>query len=359
MPSSASHGETRFRAPTDLERDWRFDVARVFACVGVIILHATGASARACASGSFATTFHFAFRASVGIFFATSGYFQLSHERASRGPRAFFIRRARRVWTPTLFWSVFYVVLYAADLHFRGEEFDAAATARAWAWSGKPGAGYHLWFLYALIAIDLMTPALSWARRRLSSLALGSASVALWLVYAAPTMASTRSGGSDASALWIGAQALGYLTYFYWGKALGDAVLSSGSRKFVFAAALLGAVVSLVGMTTLARVVGYDFARNPFEPFWALQTASLFSLALTLPREAPERLRVVFARLASATFGAYLIHVAILPVLTRALSTVADVEGFGVSAATCAGTIVASFAAAALMQKIPFVRALV
>ena len=186
-------------APSPRPRDWRFDLIRVCACFGIVVLH-------------------------------TTGRFQFEPERSAIGALGVVVnclarpalplfrrRRLKRVWLPTLFWSAVYLVLYLAERFASGRQVDAGRVLDDWLWNGKPGAGYHLWFLYALLALELVGPWIMLARKK-APRRVDAALFALWLAFCARTALSIAINGDDGrDAIFFGVLAVGSLPQDCWG----------------------------------------------------------------------------------------------------------------------------------------------
>lgn len=342
---------------TSSDRDERFDLIRSYACVGVVVLHATGqfATSPATLCELASSAFHFLFRASVPLFFMTSGYFQLS--RFQGGVLSYYAKRARRVWLPTLFWSVLYVALFALDRGLKGNEIDFADLLRDWFYFGKPGAGYHLWFLYALIPLDLLTPFVARFVARVSSSTSLVLSALIYLAFAIVTTRSLLRGEGGASDLFIGVLGLAYLSYFYWGYAFGRRLKKNAGRATLWLAAL-GFVASVLGMTATAWRWGGDYARNAFLPLCALQALSVYALATSIPIKRFPRLTRCVAWFAPLTFGVYLIHVATFPIFSRLFARLGAGENFATSIALAACALATSVVATILLRRVPYLRKL-
>ncbi len=96
-------------------------------------------------------------RAGVPIFLMISGALLLSHEEPYG---SFFKKRLTRVFVPLLFWTLVYEVRILLDQHY----MHGGITADDW-WTylknPLAGAVYdHLWFLYMIIGMYLVTPLL-------------------------------------------------------------------------------------------------------------------------------------------------------------------------------------------------------
>lgn len=141
------------------------DALRAYAIFAVIILHS--ASPMVYKLNSVALDWWWAgnildsaTRSSVPLFFMLSGALLLCPSR-DESARLFFGKRMRRVLLPFAFWSLVYILWRAVNI------------PDAYQWPGafkkilfKP-AHFHLWFVYVMVGVYLLTPMLRGVVRRL------------------------------------------------------------------------------------------------------------------------------------------------------------------------------------------------
>ncbi|XHH08300.1 MAG: acyltransferase [Candidatus Bathyarchaeia archaeon] len=89
----------------------------------------------------------------VPLFVMLSGFFLLDASKADEPLRVFFRKRFNRVGLPFIFWSIVYF-FWNSYVHGATLTFDTAVEA------AFSGAYVHLWFLYLLVGLYLVTPLL-------------------------------------------------------------------------------------------------------------------------------------------------------------------------------------------------------
>lgn len=150
---------------TEREHVHYFDYLRVIAAFFVIYMHVAAFSLRAGISADW----HFingltslAFTA-VPLFFMMSGYLLLSNEKTA-DVRALLKHRLPKLIIPLIFWSLVAIItrLYCTDALSGSNIFDACVSALA-----SPAA-VHLWYVYTLVALYLISPILYGGLKNLS-----------------------------------------------------------------------------------------------------------------------------------------------------------------------------------------------
>lgn len=357
--------------PKTRTRDPRFDLLRVLACFGVLFLHATGAVARdPSLDGDVfcCLVLHSLFRgAAMPVFFMTSGRFLLDRLAKSdldkAEVQAFYAKRARRVWLPTLLWSLFYVVVAVLYRSLDGAPTSWRETCRDWLLFGKPGAGYHMWFLYVMFALDLAAPYLARATRRFSARALCFFAFLSLAVFAVVTTRSIMRGGSGQSEIIVWALAFGYAPYYVLGWLVSKLENANERRlRNVRRASLAAYLLSTAGLFWTTYAFGVDYARNEFLPLAVLQTLAAFAYFAARPISTnafDSKFATLVERLAGLTFGVYLVHVAVMPIATRVLERAVCLSPASEAIAVAFITALASGLVVAVMKKLPYVKRLV
>ncbi|MFC8231219.1 acyltransferase [Streptomyces sp. NPDC057287] len=363
MPSSVSQAGSA--APAHLPqpapehrppREHRYDIdlIRLLCSVGVILCHTGSAFVNTAgreAAGGPGTYWaglvaDSAGRFAVPLFFAIAGWVVLAGAPVRDGRQLW--QRIVRILVPLAVWTVFYV----AWGRLRGTNSAPAGELGLDALFASVRPAYHLWYLYAYIPVIMLLGFAALVKSGRRPWGLGAA---LLVLGAAPTLFGDLSKVTDLD-----------LPRFGWGF---------GPYQLIYA--VLGALVLALPAGTfgrrslwwllpaaacLAAVVAYQHEVHYAIPYASVLVA-LFSagVLLSLHRlRVPERLRPALTRLAGASFGAYMIHVLVLGVLTDVLvdadlgPAVAAALALGITAATTA----LSFGAALLWTRLGLTRLL-
>lgn len=284
----------------------KLDTARWLAALAVVLLHSAAAVLGEAEFGStawqWANVYDAATRWCVPVFVMISGVLLLDPTK-QESLRRFYSRRARRILPATLFWSVFYLGWSAWQYRLKGVPMDTEAWIRK-ATGGEPY--YHLWYLYMLIGLLLVTPFIRQFYRYCS------AKQRVWVVVCLFLLAMLQSLYREIQAkdygfflFWF----IPYLSYFWAGRMLFEA-----KRSFALSGVLM-LILLCVGLTAMAVMklsstqgLNLYFYDN-FSPTIVLMSMALFYL-LIKSRHLP-RLSVI----APYTFGVYLIHPLFLDII--------------------------------------------
>ena len=128
------------------------DFARLIAAFLVVLAHIEGWGA----GPDWASFFFYTIsRIGVPFFFLMSGYLLLSKEE---DVSVFLKKRALRIAIPFLVWSVLYDLLYSRPFEVDGVTFEGVLRMFVRILRGPRGG--HLWFVYSLLGLYLLTPIL-------------------------------------------------------------------------------------------------------------------------------------------------------------------------------------------------------
>lgn len=302
-PNAASPGTTR--------EAW-VDVVRVFAIFCVIVLHVAGPLLYEYdeiprSYWLIANFYDSCVRMCVPLFFMASGYLLLKKDEPLF---EFFRKRFQKVVLPLVAWSVFYL-LWSLFVD-KQTEFDARSLGRLLI---SP-AYFHLWFLYALLGVYVCVPFLR-AIVKSKHHYLCTYYVAFWLVAVVviPFLetATRRESEIDLSVV------SGYAGYFMLGRLL-------GLQRTTILHAVMGTLgyltsvwVTFAGTWYLTANQRGEFAGYFFENFSAnvvVMSASAFVLLKYVAQKStvlakPRAVRILNT-LSGASFGVFLIHIAVL-----------------------------------------------
>lgn len=335
--------------------DW-IDLLRVVAALAVVVQHvaATLATDKHPAEPAWwiGSAVDSAVRWAVPVFVIISGALLL-HPAGNEPPWTFLARRARRVLMPFLFWSAVYLLL-------RAQSGGLTAAGLLQCITGTRPAHYHLWFLYMIVGLYLLTPPLRRLVGRLSPpqrLCLVVVILAAAGVYY--TAAAMRPGRPDVQSKWL--TCIPYAGYFLCGHQL--RVWNLGKIRTVVLLGVLAAGVGLLsaGSTLIALLAGPPWTyvcRGQFSLPVILTSICLFVLFSRIDCTAAARwwpLVKVCRRVAPATLGIYIVHPIALGILEQTLGLSAGRLPWGMGiAVTSAAVFVLSYAITRAMIRVPY-----
>jgi surface polysaccharide O-acyltransferase-like enzyme len=342
---------------------WDLDLLRILAILAVVSIHVHGLIlGRPRLEGT--PTWYFALAVDIGVkwcvpvFVMISGALLLAPRAHARGVKEFYRRRLVRLLPALVFWHVFYVIVVRVWLLGRPVAFDELMVqlidARIYT------ALYFLWLILGLYAV---APVLA------AFLGQGGPRRALWSAFAlmawtaavvaaqpvASLLGDPRAASVSALDMWVG-----YVGLFVAGYALREP-RATGLRW-----AWTGAVA--VALMALATWQYDNAAEHPWllallpvgytTPVIGLASLCVFVCVIDLcarVRPGP-RLRAVLRTLGEATFGVFLVHLAVVAVIQVVLpefyADPAPVQKLTMYAVV----LVASYAISLAARRVPLVR---
>lgn len=339
------------------------DLLRVFATIAVVALHVAGSHMADVAVGSAAwnvfNLYDGLVRWCVPVFLMLSGMFMLD-AKEGRSLGKLFFHNILRVLVCLVFWGGVYAL---ADHWLAG----GAPT-----WRGLWGAvlnalrgdtHYHLWFLYAILGLYLVTPILR-AFVRGASRGDFHYFFLLCFLFACllPALFQVWPNATATLQTWyyrLNVQlVMGYVGYYVAGYYLRAFTISRLAEAIVYVLGVAGAVVTVWGTRALSLQAGgladglYSYT-SPNVAAFSVAVVVLFRYVLGVSDERSRRQRVSGA--ARYTFGVYLVHDLFLTLLGGlGLTTLSFDPVFSVPVLT-AVVFLCAFAAAWLLRHIPFV----
>ena len=285
------------------------DAMRACAIIMVVVLHMSATVV--VQVGRIATTdwwmanvIDAAARPAVPLFVMTSGLLLLEPTRDGSVSR--FIRgRVRRVVIPFVGWALIYL---AWRVSYHGEELSLGRAVHELVSGPVYG---HLWFVYMILGLYLLTPIL----RVYVSHASGANQryfVALWLL-----MSSLLPFFERWSSITVGLDrvvAVNFVGYFVLGHVLGGIVLTPRSRAIAWAALAMAIGVTAAGTGVLSARPPYSLDESLydyFSPNVVAMSVAVYLLISSAGRSAPSGRTTLAAGvrwLAGASFGIYLVH---------------------------------------------------
>ena len=323
------------------------DLMRVVAAFFVVMIHASTVRSAA------AVAYNCLARFSVPVFILLSGYYMLA--RPVDGGRV--AKKCGTLFALLLAWSA---IFYGYDLLCGVRAFEGFGALLTYLLT-QP---FHLWYLWALIALYLFTPPLGvfalHATRQQYRYAL-----ALCFLVGSPLVIALRSGRAPVLSAIVERMKLAYLLGFVFCYLLGGYFrrwgcdLGGGRRRCLLY--LLGAAGTAVTVLGTRLLSASGTLMSFFAPNVLLSAAAFFVAIKQLCLLRPPRARKSLRELADCTLGVYLLHPLFLLMLQRNETTLRVFYGgsdliFAPVRAALAFT--AATLAVMLLRRVPLLRRL-
>lgn len=285
-----------------MSRNHSIDTLRTIACILVISVHV--AASQINKENPFPDNFVISFfidtfsRVAVPLFIMISGRFLLLKDHCYK---TFYKKRLKRVLVPLPFWIIIYVLTYIGFTKMANEPIQLVHIVKS-ILLGNPY--YHLWYLYMLIGLYLITPVLNNAFKGFSTATLTKLGLALVFVGMINDAYNFIYTIKPFFVLW----SFNYVGYFILGYAMKDKkYLSNVWLVLIFICSfLINNYLSLKIFHQYNTLPLYSYL-SPFVIIGSLAIYSLFS-NLNLKNN-------ILSKTANLSFGIYLIHALIIKLL--------------------------------------------
>jgi len=245
----------------------------------------------------------------VPLFIMVTGALLLTPQKADEPIRVFFKKRFTRIGLPMIFWSIFY---FGWAIYVDKEALSATDILQKIFFSGT---FYHMWFLYLLIALYLLTPVL---RLVLKNLDKKKIVTLILFCFALNIVSQVNSAISIfAFAGWVGFYLLGSLLREVKFKR-SWLLLSCAASGIIIA--IVGAYLIEANIVTTAVSLNNSLSCNLI-----FSSAALFLLLIAIP---PTRINGQHDHVnwsvhwvSQNTLPIYLIHIAVLETIELVLVT--------------------------------------
>ena len=337
------------------------DLLRVLASIAVIVLHISASQFRQTAIGStewtVLCTYDSLMRWCVPMFVMLSGAFLLDPKKSVR-LRDIFLKYILRVLVALLVWGVFYALL---DYGHSGWHFTWAGIKSALGYVLRAQTRYHLWFLYMIIGLYLVTPILRAFVRGASRGTFHWFFVLTFMVYSVlPTLQALWPDRLALPMAWVNKfdihLVLGYVGYYVAGYYLKNYTLGRLAEFIIYILGILGAVATVWGTTALSVRAGafnetlFEY-RSPNVACMAVAIFVLFRYVLGVSDERSRRQRL--GGISKITFGIYLVHMFFITLLQHFGITTLSFNPILSVPVLSAVVFLCSFAVSWLISKIP------
>lgn len=339
------------------------DLLRAFATLAVVILHLAGSQMGAVAVSSSAwgvfNLYDGLVRWCVPVFVMLSGMFLLDPKRGLPLSKLLF-HNALRILVCLVFWGGVYA---AAEYLLDGGRLTWAGVGNALLGALRGNTHYHLWFLYMILGLYLITPIL---RAFVRGASRGDFHwfflLAFLFASLLPTAFRLWPNATHIVKIWYDRLAvqtvLGYVGFYVAGYYLKEYTLGRLAEAVIYVLGVLGAVATVWGTRVLSLRSGGldDTLYGYFSPnvvCFAVAVVVLFRYVLGVSDERSRRQRL--GGVARIAFGVYLVHDLFLMLLRHFGVTTLSFAPVASVPVLAAGVFLCSLAVAWLISKIPFV----
>ena len=277
------------------------DIIRILACVMIVAMHApipnTGLSSYMLSTDSFLTA------PGIGLFVMVSGALLLP---VSMPTNLFLKKRIVKIAFPTLFWTMFYMIVCWCDSRFEG--IDMWRVLLSIPFSSQ--FGVVLWFVYMLAGLYMLAPILSpWLRQA------SKREIELYLILWAITMCYPYIRdyiSVNESPTGILYYFEGYVGYFLLGYYLNKYVNTKAVWKMF--------ILLLFPLSTATILKIQEVQVRFYDSFWYLSAlVAMMSIAwfllvkqISAIYDGISRLHTIIALISNSCFGIYLLHIYIM-----------------------------------------------
>jgi len=339
------------------------DLLRVFATIAVIVLHLAGSQMGVVSVTSSAwrvfNLYDGLVRWCVPVFVMLSGMFMLDPHRSLPLSKLLF-HNALRVLVSLVFWAgVYAVVGYVAA----GGRFSWWGLWGAIVAAFRGDTHYHLWFLYMILGLYIVTPILRAFCRGASRSDFHYFFVVAFLFASLlPTAFRFWPNATATLRLWydrLDVQVvMGYVGYYVAGYYLKEYTISRLAEALIYVFGVVGAVVTVWGTAVLSRQAGglVDTLYGYFAPnvvCFAVAVFVLFRYVLGVSDERSRKQRL--GGVARISFGIYLVHDLFIMILRSLGVTTLSFAPVVAVPLLSAVVFLCAFAVAWLFSRIPFV----
>jgi surface polysaccharide O-acyltransferase-like enzyme len=286
-----------------MQRDYAIDTLRTIAALMVIMIHVAVEYINPAMKSQ---TYDFSFwlanildslcRISVPLFVMISGMFLIGRNETFSES---YKKRAAKKLLPLIFWTLVYII-YQVVMCFIADVVPDPDTLVKSVILGQPY--YHMWYLYMLIGLYMVTPAINLIVPKISRKSLWIAAILFLVFGAAHSVYNMKLENNLIFLLWF----TDYLGYFIMGYLIRDLRVRIPSFILISTYLLSALIISVLSYYTASRY-GNLYFYGFLSPFVIICSLSFFTWFRRL------NLREnILSRISYLTFGIYLIHAGVL-----------------------------------------------
>jgi surface polysaccharide O-acyltransferase-like enzyme len=289
-----------------MQRNYSFDTLRTIAIILVLLLHISAeyvlyGKNRLELDTSFwiGNVINSMSRICVPLFIMISGMFLIGREETWVD---FYKNRASRILWPFIFWTLIYLFYRASSSFLGGQTININQLIKSVLY-GTPF--YHLWYLYMIIGLYLITPVLNKIISLLTKRTLWLLTLTFLFIGFFNSFYDDMIKKNVPFILWF----VSYLGYFMIGFLIKES-RRNYSIPFLISVYFISSII--ISILTFYSIKSYDslYFYGYVSPFVIIGSLSIFKLFHQL------RLKEnIFSKFSHLTLGIYLIHVGFLDVL--------------------------------------------
>lgn len=341
------------------------DILRIFATIEVVVLH-TAAPAVYRFNDLRADWWWTAdiidssVRSCVPLFFMLSGFFILGNSKKET-TKAFLIKRAQKVLIPFFVWSLVYTawLIYNYNQPLTFAELAAKALYSP--------AFYHLWFLYAIIGLYLLTPVLRVYLRNAPGRNVRYLLI-LWFLFASINPFLNKVFNYYIFFKLDEELMIGYTGYFILGYYLND--VTAEGKYLILLLALVLASIAATFLGTYFLVIRNSGALDPSLYNYQAPNVVIMSLSIFIIFKSIDFNKIMgnssgsagfITYLSSASFGVYLIHPIVIALLGKnrfvQVNWMLYHPAVGITVTALLATVIC-FLVVFAIKKVPYIRSI-
>lgn len=326
------------------------DVARVLAIILVIAIHCiSDVSSNSIYYGKNSWFASIAItglcRAASPLFLMIGGYLSLNSER-TEDLKYYYKKRFSRIIPALIIWNIFYYIFY---LIYNGGVFSFQAF---FAGLLNRGNAYHMWFIYTMIGIYLITPFL---RKLVANLSTNELLIFFLLTIIAPSIIPFINIVTPLYINFFDPLVNGFISFYILGYILGKHTIPKKYRYIIYVMGIVGYATNLIGNITHSSSSGINLIFNYGHSFPTYFIASALFVFCKYRMENIKEgaLKKLIAHVSSISFGVYWVHAAIILIIERLLPNTLAPLSIVVIKFTV--TLAASVGIMTIVNKIPVI----
>ena len=326
---------------SDMERNHRLDLMRVIALVMIVLMHSPMPK---CAQGFVLSGISYLTTPGIGLFFMISGALLLGSNLSAK---AFLKRRFSKILFPTLFWTVFYLIIkyYSEPMALKSLLGPISSIPFS-----AQGHGI-LWFMYTLAGLYLLTPILTrWLKT--ASKKEVEFYLLLWVI--------TLIYPFLELIVLTNMKTTGILYYFtgYSGYFLLGYYLNTYYRFRIMHVIIAVVIAILIPAVMYTSGLDYDFYSLLIR-YLSLPVALMAFVWFVLINKTPNKQVSLIGWLSRLSFGVYFIHIFIMRYFLWKIDFIKDMPGLVQIPVITLSTLFVSFLIVTLISRLPFSKYLI